>query len=83
VCGLAISDSSALTYALSVHGPLHALPWGSVGYLYLPAAAVAALGSMTLAPVGARAAHALPSATLKRVFALFLLLVGTLIAAGG
>lgn len=83
VCGLAIAVSSAFSYALSVHGPLQALPWGSVGYLYLPAAAVAALGSMTLAPVGARAAHALPSASLKRVFALFLLLVGTLIAAGG
>ncbi len=83
VCGLAIATSSALSYALSVHPPSQALPWGSVGYLYLPAAAVAALGSMTLAPVGARVAHAIPSAALKRVFAVFLLLVGTLIAAGG
>ncbi len=83
VCGLAIAISSALSYALSVHSPLQALPWGSVGYLYLPAAAVAALGSMTLAPVGARAAHALPGAVLERVFALFLLMVGALIAAGG
>ena len=83
VCGLAIAISSALSYALSVHTPPQALPWGSVGYLYLPAAAIAAAGSMALAPVGARAAHALPSAALKRVFALFLLVVGALIAAGG
>lgn len=82
VCGLAIASSGALSYALSVHAPPQALPWGSVGYLYLPAAAVAALGSMTLAPVGARVAHAIPSAALERVFALFLLVVGALIAAG-
>ena len=83
VCGLAIALSGVLSYALSVHTPTQALPWGSVGYLYLPAAAVAALGSMTLAPLGARAAHAIPSAALKREFALFLLVVGALIAAGG
>ena len=83
VCGLAIAISSALSYALSVHAPPQALPWGSVGYLYLPAASIAAVGSMALAPMGARAAHALPSAALKRVFALFLLVVGALIATGG
>ena len=83
VCGLAIAISSALSYALSVRPPPQALPWGSVGYLYLPAAAVAALGSVTLAPVGARVAHSIPSTALKRVFALFLLLVGALIALGG
>ena len=83
VCGLVIAISGALSYALSMHTPPRALPWGSVGYLYLPAAAVTALGSMTLAPVGARVAHAIPSAALKRVFALFLLVVGVLIALGG
>lgn len=83
VCGLALAISSALSYALSVQAPAQALPWGSVGYLYLPAAAIAAAGSMALAPVGARAAHALPNTALKRVFALFLLVVGALIAAGG
>ncbi len=83
VCGLAIAISSALAYALSVHAPPHALPWGSVGYLYLPAAAIAALGSMTLAPVGAHVAHSIPSTALKRVFAVFLVVVGVLIALGG
>ena len=83
VCGLAISISSALAYALSVHAPPQALPWGAVGYLYLPAAAVAALGSMTLAPVGAHVAHTIPSTALKRVFAVFLVVVGVVIALGG
>jgi uncharacterized membrane protein YfcA len=82
VCGLTIAVSTVLSYALTVHGPRQALPWGSVGYLYLPAAACIAAGSMSLAPAGARLAHSISSAALTRVFAVFLLLVGALIAAG-
>ena len=82
VCGFTIAVSSALSYALTVHAPRQPLPWGSLGELYLPAAAVAATGSMALAPVGTRLAHALSGAALTRVFALFLLVVGALIAAG-
>jgi uncharacterized membrane protein YfcA len=48
-----------------------ALP-GAVGYLYLPALVVIAAASVLLAPLGARAAHALPVKQLKRVFALML-----------
>ena len=82
-CGLAIAISSASTYALSAHPPAQALPWGTVGYVYFPAAAVTAIGSMLLAPVGVRVAHAVSGATLRRVFAVFLLVVGALIAGGG
>ncbi len=82
VCGFTIAVSGALSYALTVHAPPQPLPWGSVGDLYLPAAAVAAAGSMALAPVGTRLAHSLSGAALTRVFALFLLVVGALIAAG-
>lgn len=83
VCGLALAISSVLSYALAVHSPPQPLPWGSVGYLYLPAAAVSALTSMVLAPVGARLAHAVSGAALRRAFALFLLVLGVLIACGG
>jgi uncharacterized membrane protein YfcA len=48
-----------------------ALP-GSIGYLYLPALAVIAVASMLFAPLGVRAAHALPVVQLRRVFALML-----------
>ena len=48
-----------------------ALP-GAFAYLYLPALAVIAVGSMAVAPLGARAAHALNVRQLKRVFALLL-----------
>ncbi len=82
VCGFTIAVSTVLSYALTVHGPRQALPWGSVGYLYLPAAAAVAIGSMSLAPVGARVAHRISGAALARVFAVFLLVVGALIAAG-
>ena len=82
VCGFAIALSSALSYALTVRAPAQALPWGSVGYLYLPAAAIAAAGSISLAPVGTRVAHRISGTALTRVFALFLLTVGVLIAAG-
>ena len=48
------------------------LPAYSLGYVWTPALAVLACGSMLMAPVGARTAHALPVKTLKRVFALVL-----------
>ncbi len=48
------------------------LPAYSLGYIYLPALAVIALASVTMAPVGARAAHRMPVARLKRIFAMVL-----------
>ena len=51
------------------------LPDGSFGYIWLPALAVIAVCSVTTAPLGARAAHALPVKKLKRVFASVLYLL--------
>ena len=51
-----------------------ALP-GALAYLYLPALAVIATGSMVTAPLGARAAHALNVRQLKRAFAMLLYLL--------
>lgn len=45
------------------------LPAASLGYVWLPALAVIATGSVLTAPLGARAAHKLPVKRLKRVFA--------------
>ena len=45
---------------------------GAYGYLYLPALALISLTSVFMAPLGARAAHALDVRQLKRVFALLL-----------
>ncbi|RZA11394.1 MAG: sulfite exporter TauE/SafE family protein, partial [Lysobacteraceae bacterium] len=62
-------------YALQAPAGALSLP-GAVGYVYLPAAAGVAVASVLAAPYGTRLAHALSGATLKRVFAVFLLLVG-------
>lgn len=51
------------------------LPASSVGYVYLPALAACVAMSMLTAPLGARAAHKLPVATLKKIFAGVILLL--------
>jgi uncharacterized membrane protein YfcA len=79
-CGVAIALSSAASYALLVP-PAPLLP-GSVGYVYLPAAFGIALASVLLAPAGARLAHRLTGPALKRVFAVFLYLVGVSLLVG-
>lgn len=51
------------------------LPRGSLGYVYLPAFAGIALSSFLVAPLGAKLAHRLPVAVLRRVFVVFLLVL--------
>lgn len=52
------------------------LPAHSLGYVYLPALVGIAVTSVIFAQIGARWAHRLPAATLKKIFALLLVLVG-------
>lgn len=56
------------------------LPDPHLGFVYLPALAGLVLGSLVTAPMGARAAHRLPVATLKRVFALLMILLAARMA---
>ena len=58
------------------------IPPLSLGYLYLPALVGVALLSILTAPYGARLAHSLPVNTLKRFFAVFLILMATRMAWG-
>lgn len=80
-CGVAIGLASAVGYAL--HAPDGALPQFAVGYVYLPAAVGVAAASMLAAPYGTRLAHRLDGASLKRVFAGFLVAVALALIAGG
>ncbi|QNP41794.1 sulfite exporter TauE/SafE family protein [Lysobacter solisilvae (ex Woo and Kim 2020)] len=80
-CGVAIGIASAVGYALNA--PDGALPQFAVGYVYLPAAIGVAATSVLAAPYGMRLAHRLDGATLKRVFAGFLVAVGSSLALGG
>ncbi|HET6264793.1 MAG TPA: TSUP family transporter, partial [Usitatibacter sp.] len=54
-------------------------PW-SVGFVYLPAAIGISVTSLLLAPVGAKLAHRLKGPTLRRIFAVFLLVVAAKVA---
>jgi uncharacterized membrane protein YfcA len=48
-----------------------------VGYVFLPALAVIACCSVLMAPQGVKAAHALPVAQLKKVFASILYILAS------
>jgi uncharacterized membrane protein YfcA len=51
------------------------LPWGSLGYVNLPAMAAVSSMSILTAPLGVWAAHSLPPARLRSVFGVYLVVV--------
>ena len=69
---LVVSAAGAIGFVLAGLAEPGLPPW-SVGYVYLPALVGISATSIFLAPVGAKAAHRLPVATLRKIFALFLL----------
>ncbi len=72
--GFPIAAAGTVGYLLNGWG-VAGLPPGSVGFVYLPALVGIASLSLFTAPLGARLAHRLPVAALKRIFAIFLLAV--------
>lgn len=66
--GFPIALANAVGYVIAGQN-VQDLPAGSVGYIYLPALIVIACVSVLMAPLGVKAAHALPVKSLKRVFA--------------
>jgi uncharacterized membrane protein YfcA len=80
----AIATSAAISFVVSVAGAIGfvgagfgepGLPPNSIGYVYVPAFIGISLTSIFLAPVGARVAHRMPVAKLKKMFAFLLLLL--------
>lgn len=78
----AIGTSAAIGFPIAIGGSLGyiyngwehpGLPAWSLGYIYLPALIWLVPSSMLMAPLGARLAHSLPVATLKRLFAVVLI----------
>jgi uncharacterized membrane protein YfcA len=74
----AVATSAALGFPIAVANVLGyvfagqrvtGLPAGAIGYIWIPALVLIALCSVFTAPLGARAAHALPVGKLKKVFA--------------
>jgi uncharacterized membrane protein YfcA len=70
--GFPIALASTAGYVAGGWNLPPALP-GSFGYLYLPGVLIVAATSVALAPLGARAAHRMPVARLRKAFALLLL----------
>lgn len=70
--GFPIALGGSLGYIYNGWGHFDLPPW-SLGFVYLPALVWLIPSSMLIAPVGARLAHRLPVATLKRIFACVLI----------
>ncbi len=75
-CGLPIALAGSVGFVVTGLNAADLPDW-SLGYVYGPALLGVALVSMLSAPWGAKLAHTLPTDILKRVFAIFLALVGT------
>ncbi|MDD5329642.1 MAG: sulfite exporter TauE/SafE family protein [Sulfuricella sp.] len=82
----AIGTSAAIGFPIAAAGAagyiangwmLNDLPPYSLGFVYLPALAGLVVASVLTAPFGARLAHRLPVAKLKKFFALLLFTLGT------
>lgn len=82
----AVGTSAAIGFPIAAAGAAgyiangwmrDALPAHSLGFVYLPALAGLVAASVLTAPLGARLAHRLPVARLKRFFALLLYALGT------
>jgi uncharacterized protein len=80
--GFPIALANTVGYVIAGQGVAE-LPVGSLGYVFLPALAVIGTASVLMAPVGVKAAHALPVKSLKRVFAgILYLLAGYMLYKG-
>ncbi|KAA6183580.1 sulfite exporter TauE/SafE family protein [Thiohalocapsa marina] len=80
-CGVPLAIAGSIGFMLGGLGR-DALPTLSVGFIYWPAALAIMLASVPMATVGARLAHRLPTATLKRFFGVLLLGVGLRLLVG-
>jgi uncharacterized membrane protein YfcA len=74
-CGFPIALMGLITLMLSNVGLVSVKPY-MTGYLYWPAFIVMSIASITFAPLGAKLTHILPVPILRRIFGVFLLIVG-------
>ncbi|WP_253338311.1 sulfite exporter TauE/SafE family protein [Sphingobium sp. OAS761] len=72
--GTLIAIPSAIGFAIIGIGEA-GLPWGSLGYVNVPATLAIASMSILTAPLGVAVAHAMPAAPLKKVFGVYLVVI--------
>lgn len=77
--GFPLSIAGTIAYAASGWNVAQLPPW-SLGFVYVPAAIGISVTSILVAPYGARLAHRLKGPTLRRIFAVFLVLTGLKVA---
>lgn len=75
--GTLIAIPSAIGFAL-IGLKETGLPWGSLGYVNVPATLAIASMSVLTAPLGVAAAHNLPAHILKRVFGVYLIIIAVI-----
>lgn len=73
-CGVMVALFGSLGYLITGFG-LSTLPEWSLGYIYLPALLGIVISSSVFAPIGVKFADKLPVKTLKKCFAVFLIIV--------
>ncbi|GAB7024900.1 sulfite exporter TauE/SafE family protein [Geotalea toluenoxydans] len=81
----AIGTSAAIGFPIALagaagyvaNGLAASLPPHTLGFVHLPALMGVAAASIATAPLGAKLAHSLPVAGLKKIFALLLVVIGT------
>lgn len=77
-CGLPIALAAATGFMWTKAPIVNPLPEAMIGFVHVPMALTLGLTSVLFAPLGARLAHALPGASLRRGFAVLLVLVAGL-----
>ena len=80
-CGLPLAFFGALGYVYQGWSQPDLPPY-ALGYVYFPAMLGVGLASMPCARLGAKLAHHWPAATLKRVFAGFMIFIGGVLLVG-
>jgi uncharacterized membrane protein YfcA len=75
-CGLPIAVAGGVGFVFTGWGVSSSLPPLSFGFVYLPALLGISVASVLFAPLGARLAHWLAPHILKRLFAVFLAILG-------
>lgn len=74
-CGVPIALAATLGYIVSGQSVTE-LPEASIGYVYLPAMLTLIVGSVLVAPLGARLAHAISPGQLRFWFSILLIVMG-------
>ena len=75
--GFLIGLPGAIGFLIMNHSQTASLPWGTIGYINLPALFAISMGSIMTAPIGAKMAHNFSEKKLKRLFGIYLVIVSS------